>query len=363
MAFQLTAGSGGSLWLSWLEPAAVAGAHRLRAARFADGGWSPAVTVVEGGSFFANWADVPAVAEARDGLVATWLEKLGSGTYAYGLALARSADGGATWERAGWLHADTSPTEHGFVTLLPGGDGVRAVWLDGRETEEGRPMTLRTAIVTADGVRDERVVDDAVCDCCNTAAARVGDGVLVAYRDRSAEELRDIAVARLPASGEAPPQQGAFPRDGWVIPACPVNGPAVTAEGDGVAVAWYTAQGERPRVQAAFSADGGATFAPPVVVDGEAPWGRVGIALDGDGGAVVSWLAAAEGENAEVRLRRVRDGRLGAPLTVATTRGARSSGVPRLARLGDELYVAWRDDAANALRLTALPVTAVPPVP
>jgi hypothetical protein len=348
--------------LSWLEPV-PSGGHRLRVSRLRGDRWEAPATVAEGGSFFANWADTPDVAEGPDGgMVATWLEKLGTGTYAYGVAWAASGDGGRSWRRQGWLHADRSPTEHGFVSLAPlsgPGGGVRAVWLDGRATHEGGAMGLRTAVVRGERVSGERLLDERVCDCCPTAAVAVGgpDGAaLVAYRDRGPTEVRDIAVQLLDAAGQGRPVPLAA--DEWTIPGCPVNGPALAAAGRTVALAWFTGEGERPRVRAALSADGGAHFGAPVLVDGERPWGRVGVALDGEGGALVSWLGAGQ-DLAPVRLARVGPEGVGPPLTVATTAAARTSGVPRLLAAGGTSYVAWREEPGARLHVTAVPVAAL----
>ena len=57
--------------------------------------------------------------------------------------------------------------------------------------------------------------------------------------------------------------------DGWVIEGCPVNGPAIAADGADVAVAWFTGADDRARVQVAWSGDAGAEFASPVLIDGE----------------------------------------------------------------------------------------------
>jgi hypothetical protein len=291
-------------------------------------------------------------------MVATWLEKLGKGTYAYGVAYAASADGGSTWRRRGWLHADRSETEHGFVALapLPAG-GVRAVWLDGAATAGGGAMALRTAVVRGGTAAGERQLDGRVCDCCSTALAAVAEGALVAYRDRSDQEVRDHVVLRLEGAGA--PRPARLAGDGWTIPGCPVNGPSLAAQGTRAALAWFTAAGDRPQVLAATSNDGGRTFGAALPVDRAKPWGRVGTALLPTGDLVVSWLGGGE-PRAPVRLARIASGRSGAPLTVATTAAARSSGVPRLQRLGDQLYVAWRDDPAGRLRVTVVPVAALP---
>jgi len=331
------------LMMTWLEPTEAG--YRLRFSHYAGRYWSEPVTIAEGTGFFANWADVPSVAEAPDGtLLAHWLEMTGEGTYAYGIRLARSLDRGVTWQSLGFLHDDGTPTEHGFVSMVPeGGGGFRAFWLDGRETLDGGPMTLRTRIL-GERLGPSSVLDDRVCDCCPTAAAvTVGDGLLVAYRDRTEDEVRDIYVRRLRDGAWSAPTP--LHRDGWVFPACPVNGPALAADGDRVAAAWFTAEGDVPRVLAAFSDDGGASFSEPVEVDhGEGVLGRVGVALapaevEG-GGAAVSWLAT--GDHAAILLRRVTaEGRVGEPWELARTSAARASGIPRLVARSGFLYVAW----------------------
>lgn len=120
------------LVLSWLEP--DEGGHSLRFSRLVEGSWTRPATVVQGEGFFANWADFPSMMTGRDGaLLAHWAEKSGSDTYAYDVRLAHSTDGGATWLDLGTAHRDGTPTEHGFVSMVPETAGIRIFWLDGRE--------------------------------------------------------------------------------------------------------------------------------------------------------------------------------------------------------------------------------------
>ena len=77
-------------------------------------------------------------------------------------------------------------------------------------------------------------------------------------------------------------------------------------------------------------------------IDGGTPAGRVGIAFDEAGQAIVSWLERVPPEAAEVRARRVaRSGELGAPITVSRTSAARAAGFPRIVRSGNTLVAAW----------------------
>jgi hypothetical protein len=343
--------------LSWLEPAS-AGGEVLRLARLQNDSWQAMPPVASGADFLANWADTPVVAEGGDGaLYAAWLVKIGHG---YGVRMGRSGDDGATWRELGWLHADRSEAEHGFVSLSPEATGVRAIWLGGETAEtKGGATTLRTALVSA-AIGDERVLDERVCDCCSTGVARSTNELLVAFRDRSADELRDIAVGRLSGAQFASAPAAA---DGWKLLGCPVNGPEIAARGAKAAVAWFTAAGNQARVQIAFSKDGGKTFGSPVHVDGGKPLGRVGIALDGED-AIVSWLEQTS-DAAEVRLRRVAsDGRAGEAVTVARVPAARASGVPRILADGPRLIVAWTDPGpggkGSQVRAGTLPLSSIP---
>lgn len=357
--------------LTWLEPREVsneAGAkakgHRLRLSRWNGERWSEPVTVTEGARFFANWADTPGAAEGPSGrLYAHWLEKSGSEPYDYGIQLASSEDGGATWKPIGPLNRDRAMGEHGFVSWARDGDWMRAFWVDGRDMtmQEGvqaGAMSLRSALVGEVAEGDIRL-DGRICDCCQTAAAVTADGPVVVYRDRSEREIRDIKLVRRTAAGWSEPiVVGA---DGWEIDGCPVNGPVVAASGRNVAVAWFTGGAPAVRVQIAFSRDGGATFGKPLILDDGTPIGRVDLALDGDGSALVSWYAFA-GEGAALQLRRAfPEGRLGPVTTYATTTPGRSSGFPRLLLEKGRILLVWVDDGSpQHLRAATLPASSIP---
>jgi len=337
----------GTPLLSWIEP--IENGHRLRFSRLVDGVWSEPGIAAEGDDFFANWADTPSViADGRGHLRAHWLEKTSAETYSYSIALARSEDGGASWQREGFLNDDNTLTEHGFTSTAIGpNDDLLAVWLDGRETAGGGTMTLRAALDGEPSV----VLDERVCECCATSVASADSGFVVAYRDRSMEEQRDISIVRATEEGWGEPLL--LHDDGWEIDGCPVNGPAISARGDDVAVAWYTGAEEEPRVSIAFSADGGETFSIPAAVDSADPLGRVGVAWTEEQAAVV-WLGSFEG-GASLYLQGFSPtGVAGPRLEVARTDASRRSGVPVLLAGDSELYVAWIESVGEAsLRLRA----------
>lgn len=334
----------GQLILSWLErtrPVADVAHHQLLVSRLGTEGWTRPSWVASGSDLFANWADTPAVvASASGALFSHWLAKTDEDTYAYSIFLARSDDGGESWQPLGPLNDDGTPTEHGFVSYIAEDEGVRAFWLDGRQMVDGGDMTLRTAWIGQD-VAPAQVLDDRVCECCSTSAAVTAQGPIVVYRDRSDEEIRDIGRVR--RTGDGWTQTASVANDGWRIEGCPVNGPAVAAAGNEVAVAWYTAAGSGPKAQIAFSANAGESFEPPYVFDEGRPLGRVDLVWDESGGAIVAWLEGGD-ERAEIRLRRISgEGSKGESVVVARTSPSRASGFPRLVRVGEDLYLAWVD--------------------
>ncbi len=344
----LSVGADGTVYLSWLEPHASEG-HALRFARLAPGSdaWatpSAAAPVVARDDLFVNWADVPSLLPTRSGrLVAHWLQQDGDGPYAYNVMVAQSDDSGESWSVPHVLHDDGVEAEHGFVSLVetPGGE-VQAIWLDGRNTTNASPeMALGFATLGPDGVPGATTLIDArICDCCQTSAAWTSTGLAVVYRDRSAEEIRDISIMRHVDGVWTEPVR--VHADDWVIEGCPVNGPAIAANGANVAVAWFTGAGGVDKVNVAFSGDGGATFGPAVRVDDGAPAGRVDVALDTEGRALATWLERTEDGKAEIRLRAIApDGKRSAATVVAETSAARASGFPRMAMAGGDIVLAW----------------------
>ena len=347
------------MYLSWLEPQPDS-EHALRFAILEDGAWSEARTIETRSDFFVNWADFPSLVELPDGRLAVhWLQKNGDGKYSYDVRIAQSRDGGVTWGSAVVPHRDATPTEHGFVSLFAVADSVAAVWLDGRAYDMDGPrskneMQLAYTTIDRDGrLGAEQILDRRICDCCQTAMALTSRGPVVVYRDRSADEIRDIALVRLVGGRWTEPAP--VHDDGWFIPACPVNGPAVAARGDLVAVAWFTAARDTARVLVAFSTDAGVTFGPPTRVDAGHPAGRVAVVLDDihGGRALVSWIERSGGDSAQVLVRQVAlDGESSEAVAIGASTAGRASGFPRMARSGDTIVFAWTEPGAlSAVRV------------
>jgi hypothetical protein len=344
----LAVGANGKLYMTWLEP--LDSGYALRLATLDGKQWSPATTIRSGRDFFVNWADFPSIEVLDDRRLAVhWLQRTGKSTYAYAVRIVLSDDDGKTWSAPITPHRDTAQQEHGFVAMWREGSGLGAVWLDGRKIRgaghEGHgggadEMTLMATTIDAKGgLGAETLLDGRTCDCCQNTVAMTSRGPIVAYRNRTSDEIRDIYVTRR-VNGEWT-EGAAVWNDNWKIAACPVNGPALAAAGDRVALAWFTGARDTLRVNVAFSRDAGATWGKPVRVDNGAPGGRVDAVLLDDGSALISWIERIGGDTAAVRVRRVSpSGRSGDAITIARS-SSRTSGVPRMVRVGSDVVLAW----------------------
>ena len=343
--------------LSWLEPVSNSDRVALRLSQYDGGRWTTPRTVAERNDLFVNWADFPSVVVDSNGtLFAHWLQKSGTGKYAYDVRMATSPDGGATWTESFLLNRDGKQSEHGFVTLapLPGG-GVGATWLDGRNMkmdggEDHGDMTIRYATVDAEGrLTSDESLDERACECCTTGMTITGSGPVIVYRDRSPDEIRDISYVRRDAKGWTEPK--AVRADGWKINGCPVNGPQIDSMGQDVVTAWFTAANGRPRVYVAWSHDSGATFGEAVAVDDGKPVGRVDIVMTDAKTAVVSWLEQTAA-GAEIRARRVPiEGKADPSRKIADSATARATGFTRLVARGHEVWFAWTEQSGTSKRV------------
>ena len=300
-------------------------AKAFRLTTYRDGKWSEARTIASDPAMLINRADYPSVSASGNNIIATWSTRKEHGAIVH---VAKSTDGGTTWSAPRTPHPDQI-SQFGFVALAD--DDF--VYLDGRKLEGGMEGNGEMELRAGDG----SVLDPRVCDCCQTAIAMTSEGLIAAYRDRSAGEVRDISIVRRTATGWTTPKT--LHADGWQIAGCPVNGPQLDADGKRVVAAWFTAVKNDPRVYVAFSDDAGATFGKPVRVDDGSTTGRADVALLDDGAAAVTFVA-----NSRLHARRVdRNGTLGKPIDLGE-----AAGFPRAARWGDNVAVVWsRADEAQ----------------
>ncbi len=333
---------------------------------FEDDQWIGPNLETYGENWFINWADFPSVVPVDSFMKSSyyfyhWLQYSGEGTYDYDIIGYIQYPMALTFP--GKLHLDSITAEHGFLSSAALPDGTLQVsWLDGRFTKQDLgaaagadkvekqadhhghgdgAMTLRTANLPFGNGETE--LDHRVCDCCNTATVATDSLVMVAYRDRSEHEIRDIAYV-INASKPVENSEWSTPKlvhaDNWEINGCPVNGPALAANAKGdIAIVWYTAANEDARLQFARYDVANDRFSAPTLLDDDDPLGRVDIQLAEDGTAFVTGLAATENpDSAALTLWTVdlRGNVAREQLTI--TSAARSSGFPKIALFEDKLY-------------------------
>ncbi|HLG96142.1 MAG TPA: sialidase family protein [Bryobacteraceae bacterium] len=327
----------GAAVLSWTEPAKD-GTSALRYAVRRGAAWSASVTIAAHRHFFRHPAEVPEVVQTADGhWLAHWVENQESSEAEF--VYVSSSTDGMHWTAPAQAHRDHSPVQHGLASMIenPGG-GASIFWLEALKGEDG-PVYLMRSVVDASGkeVNEERLDDD-VCACCPTAAAKTSKGLIVAYRDHTPKDIRDIAVLRL-ENGKWSPSKIVY-NDNWHIDACPINAAAVAARGDRVAVAWFTGAQDSPKVKIAFSSDAGATFGKPAVFSTGHAFGYTSVILDDAGTALVSWLEQGP-SGARVLVRSVNAAGMAGPVLEIAKGEKMVLGYPKLARAGRETLVAW----------------------
>ncbi len=349
---RFAAGDDDKLILSWMEPGDAGTA--LRFSSYDQGSWSEAITATNDEMMFVNWADLPAVVPVGSkALLAHWLSYVEDAPYAYQVLTAYSDDLGASWSAATSPHSDGTPTEHGFVSSYAAAGGTGVVWLDGRNTPD-QGMTLRSAVLSAGGIpSDETVIDDWVCDCCQTDVAITDSGPIAIYRDRTRDEVRDIYIAR---QLEGLWQSGtAISNDGWVIAGCPVNGPVIDAAGKRVVAAWFTAANQKSKVQSAISTNSGKSFSEAIEITSTNATGHVGVALIDAHSYAVSWMETDKDGDYVVKLRALTsDGQKGPVRIVGRTSLAQN--VPQLIRVKNNMILAWTDEFDDVSKVVSIKV-------
>jgi hypothetical protein len=347
---QWSATPDGHTVLSWIEPAK--GGYVLRYAVRGGSGWSEARTIVAGRHFFHHPAEVPEVQQLGEHLwMAHWVENAEDSEAEF-VYVSTSTDG-MHWSAPTMVNKDRSQVEHGLASMVASGNSEASLfWLETPEGEDG-PGYLMHSVVNAQGqaIKEERLEPD-VCNCCPTAVVRTAKGLLVAYRDRTKDDIRDISVLRF-ENGKWSQSKNVH-ADGWKLNACPTNAAALASRGDRVALSWHTGAQDMPRVQMVFSSDGGSTFAKPVLVSTGHAYGYTSIALAEDGTAVVSWLQQGNGNVAHVLARAISPAGSAGPVTQVAEGGRMALGYPRVINVGSETWIAWGDPQNSKIQTALL---------
>ena len=348
----------GLVYLSWVQKKGKESS--LQFSTLANDQWSQPIVISSGNNWFVNWADYPVITSDSNGnMLAHFLEKSDTAKFTYDIKLMASADAGKTWSSSKILHDDGKKAEHGFVSITPYNDQFFVAWLDGRKTamkddaghHEGHhgEMTLRGALLNKTGNKTkEWELDPRICDCCQTSIAITANGPVVVYRDRSAEEIRDMSIVRF-INGEWTEPKTIFP-DQWKIAGCPVNGPRSDAIGNNLAIAWFSMAENKAQVKVVFSEDGGATFKEPFQIDEGKPIGRVDIVMLNEKSAMISWM-----EGSTIKAIKINaDGTKGKPIIIAESSDSRASGFPQMTKTGNKLIFAWSDNKEKTIKLASI---------
>lgn len=343
----------GNAVLSWLEK--LPGSQgKLRFAVQQQGRWSAPVTAAEGPLSTEELASAFVLSPRPKEFVAFWTEIRDHDHNAwteFGY-FSRSSDDGKSWSHPASLATDFSKTEHSYLSAAVLDSGaVGVTWLDGRETAKipypAGHYHLMAGMIAPDGhYSGEKMLDDNVCTCCPTASVSLGNQMLIGYRDRTQNEIRDMNTVRL---SEKLDMDGPYPvhHDGWNINACPTNGPALDVRDRKVVVAWFTgAQG--PQLFVATSADGGKHFTAPHEVSGARTIGHPTIALLPDGTSILAWIESGDQES-RLLARQVRnDGSLGPTVEIARGSGF---GYPSMRAQGKGALLTWMQGSKTGATL------------
>ncbi|WP_027067155.1 hypothetical protein [Maribacter sp. Hel_I_7] len=340
--------------LSWVETSGDTLAT-MKYSELVDGKWQSSKNILTGTDWFVNWADYPMITENNGSLWSHVLKKSTAGTYSYDIKMNVKPKGATEWKTDLPLHTDGTPTEHGFVSIVPYNDHFFVNWLDGRNTEENEvgergAMSLRAGVVSVTGeMLEEYELDARTCDCCQTTSVITDNGPIVIYRDRSADEIRDISIVRQVAGEWTAPK--AIHEDNWQIKGCPVNGPKVDALGNNVVVAWFTGAENAPKVQVSFSSNGGEVFTAPIVIAEGIIMGRVDVLWTDEDNAVVSWMEAND-KSALFKAMIVRkDGTASKQQVITKMADFRKSGFPQMEMVEETLYFAWTEQVAAVTKV------------
>ncbi|HEU0121126.1 MAG TPA: hypothetical protein VFQ91_11425, partial [Bryobacteraceae bacterium] len=360
----LAASPDGQVFLSWTDMLGGKN-HAFRFSRWTRAGWRAPETIATGDNWFVNWADFPAMTILPDGtMLAHWLSR-GSATakFGYGIRVAKRAPGQAKWKEIHGMSLEEKSDYAGFLSFVPGeakavflsppiGDSAHHGATAGHDDHGGHRKTLRFLSFQNDGsVESDLEVDADTCSCCPTAIGRTKLGLIAAYRDHQAGEIRDISVIRQVKGHWSEP--ASLHEDGWKINGCPTDGPSLVTYGNSVAIAWLTRANGIPKVMIAVSSNNGKTFTKPIQIDSGNPLGRPAIVAYPQGGWAAIWLEKTGGEQNEIRLRRLSsDASLSGPIAIAKVPAGRLAGFPKLAASGQDLIVAWRDQQVRAALIT-----------
>lgn len=336
----------GTTYLSWIEEVDTTKVAFKFASLDSDQSWNEPNLLLEGDDWFINWADYPHLQVNSQSSLGHVLKKSASGAYTYDVNMILETNGQT---KQFVVHDDKIEAEHGFVsiTTTPEEDYF-VTWLDGRNTVEDEagnrgPMSIRAAWIGQDGTKHrEDLLDNSICDCCQSHAYYGSNGPTVVYRDRSDQEVRDIYLTTYKDSAWSEPINVSM--DDWEIAGCPVNGPQIVGTDSWEAVAWFNGKDQINEVKLRFGTNNWQTQTDAIKINNKESLGRIDMEVLDDQNTLVCWMELASPEIAQIMVRKVgRDGSLSDPIELATNKNSRKAGFPQIIIDGQSLILAYTD--------------------
>ncbi len=349
----------GSAYTVWVEhlPGGVADVYLSRIAP--DKTRTAPVRVNRDSGVATAWrGDPPSIAVAKDGTIyIAWTGKSDVKSHDTNLYLSASRDAGKTFEPPVKVNDDVKPARHGMHSLAVGNDGrVHLAWLDERNIKPSAPMGKHRgemaekesnnevfAAFSEDGGRTiskNQLIASEACPCCKTAITTSNDGhVYIGWRQVLKGDYRHIAVSASTDRGQAYSPPVIVADDQWVIAACPVSGPSLSAgDGGALRVLWYT-EGEAgdDGLYIAQSQDGAKTFARRQLVSKGNVRGNPALLARADGKSFTAiWQASAAGATNVMKADISSDGAVG------NAAASKNGGdLPSASASGSNLFVAY----------------------
>jgi hypothetical protein len=351
----------GTAYIAWVEHRENKDADVMLAHLDADGQLKnePVRVNPKAGEATAWRGDAPTVAVSPDGAIHVgWTARVASAKNANELYLSTSRDGGRSFEPPVRVNDDGKAVEHGMHSLAVSAEGrVYVAWLDERNVVKPPPAHKENGqmkmdhmeanrevflAASADGGRsfstNTRIGREA-CPCCKTALATGSGGrVYASWRQVLPGEFRHIALAASADEGKTFSAPKIVSDDRWMIAACPVSGPALSAADDGaLRVVWYT-EGDKgaPGIYWAESRDHGETFSESTpLAEGEAR-GNPFLLTNGKGVATVIW-ESNQGGSPRVMSAQLAGNSQNVSAAPMTTSGE----LPSATLSGDQLFVGY----------------------
>ena len=384
----------GTVFLSWVEPAATEDGHEATPATAEHDMAMPASGTVmvarstDGGKTFgrpvsASGEDVgvttypggsPQVFAGREGEVFVAYDlNLPHEGVPWGrdmLRLARSTDDGVTFEPAIDIFADPDVVEAGtYQDVFATPDGtIYAAWLSYRQYVPENGVSEENAFTQVRVARSDDggssflpsvLVDEMSCECCRASLAVGPDNTLyLAWRDQvpqadGGDPVRNMVISRSQDRGETWSAAVPIHDDAWRFGQCPESGPVLGVDASGnVHAAWFTAKEDGPGVYYAASGDGGTTFSTPetLATDSYFPHANVRGFLDDEG---IFWVTWDDSRTEEGAIQLVQIGPGGQVTTLSSE--ATSGRTPDVVRAGGEIVLTWLTDAGVQLEAMAAP--------